>query len=199
MTSPLVVIGAGGHASSIIDIILASSEWHVGSIVGTRMDLGKEILGHKCSHTDQDLPSLSNHYTYAVIAIGQIGLSPLRKSMEKKLTAYGFKLPPLISPFSYTSNYSSIGLGTVISHGAIVNSNVSIGSCCIINSCSLVEHDSNIGGHCHISTGALINGGVSIGSGSFIGSGAIIREGLSLPCDTIIGAGKRIMGWPSLE
>ena len=193
---PLLVIGCGGHARSLIDVVESSDSWYVVGLVGFPEELRQEVLGYAVLGTDQDLPDLRKECPHALLAIGQIGLSKTRKRLVNVLEGLDFVMPTVISGFSHVSRHSHLGAGTVVGHGVIVNSGAYIGDHCIINSKALIEHDVVIGDYCHISTGALVNGGVQIGSGSFIGSGALLREGLHLPAETVISAGKRVMGWP---
>ena len=194
--SELLIVGCGGHARSIIDLVDKIDHLSIKGLVGLREEVGKIILGYSVIGNDSDLYELRSLASNAVIAIGQISSAESRMCLDRKLSALDFDFPVLISPHAVVSKYSNLSCGTSVGHGAIINSSVVIGKHCIINSRALIEHDCLIGDFCHISTGALVNGGVKIGSGSFIGSGAIIREGLVLPPNTIISAGHRVMGWP---
>ena len=199
MSEPLLLIGCGGHARSLIDVVKTSGRWDVFGLVGLREQVGKKVLGYSVIGCDQDLPSLRKQCANALLAVGQIGLSPQRKRLAQELEQLEFSLPVVISGCAHVSHYAEVGSGTTIGHGAIVNSAAKIGDYCILNSNALIEHDVVIGDFCHISTGALVNGGTTIGKSSFVGSGAVIREGLDLPPQTVIGAGKRVMGWPMRE
>jgi sugar O-acyltransferase (sialic acid O-acetyltransferase NeuD family) len=196
MSEPLLLIGCGGHARSLIDVVESSNHWHIQGLVGLPEQVGEKQLGYPVLGTDRDLPSLRQRCTHAVLAVGQIGLSTQRQGLASVLEVLGFVMPVVISGHAYVSRHSQLGHGTVVSHGVVVNAGVSVGVHCIINSQALIEHDAVIGDHCHISTGVLVNGGVQIGSHSFIGSGSVLREGLQLPEQSVISAGKRVMGWP---
>ena len=193
---PLLLIGCGGHARSLIELIETTNEWEIHGLVGLAEEVGSQVLGYPILCTDDNLQVLHKECSTAVLAIGQLPDSSQRQYLAAKLKKFGFQFPILISPHAVISRHAQLGPGTTIGHGVIVNARAVIGDHCIINTNALVEHDVQIGSHSHISTGALVNGGVTIGSGSFIGSGAIIREGLSLPPLTVINAGKRVMGWP---
>jgi sugar O-acyltransferase (sialic acid O-acetyltransferase NeuD family) len=193
---PLLIIGCGGHARSLIELIETAAEWRIHGLVGLPEEVGSCVLGYPVIGIDVDLPALSKQCTAAVVAIGHIHNSAPRIRLAKQLENLGFQFPVLISPHAVVSRHSQLGPGTTLGHGVIVNAGAIIGSHCILNSCSLVEHDVHIGNYCHISTGVLLNGGVRVGHGSFVGSGAIIREGITLPPATVITAGKRVMGWP---
>ena len=193
---PLLLIGCGGHARSLIDLVESSLEWEIYGLVGLPEQRGTNVLGYPVVCSDLELPVLRQECAAAVLAIGQLPDSSSRVRFAERLNQLGFQFPVLTSAHAVVSRHAQLGPGTTVGHGAIVNAGAVVGEHCIINSRSLIEHDVQIGDHCHISTGVLLNGEVTVGSGSFIGSGAMIREGLTLPPQTVIGAGKRVMGWP---
>jgi sugar O-acyltransferase (sialic acid O-acetyltransferase NeuD family) len=193
---PLLLIGCGGHARSLIDLIESTGQWHIHGLVGLPEQIGSSVLGYPVTGSDADLLSLREVCSAAVLAIGQLPDPAPRQRLAAQLEQLRFHCPVLISSHAVVSRHAQLGPGTTVGHGAIVNAAVVVGAHCILNSGALLEHDVQIGDHCHISTGALVNGGVRVGSSSFIGSGTMIREGLALPEQTVIGAGKRVMGWP---
>jgi sugar O-acyltransferase (sialic acid O-acetyltransferase NeuD family) len=192
----LILIGCGGHATSLIELIETTGQWRIHGLVGQAQQVGTSVLGYPVIGCDADLPSLRDTCPAALLAIGQLPDPAPRQRLAALLVKYGFHCPVLVSPHAVVSGHARIGFGTTVGHGAIVNAAAMVGEHCILNSAALVEHDVQIGDHCHISTGAIVNGGVRVGAGSFIGSGAMLREGLVLPAQTVIGAGKRVMGWP---
>ena len=193
---PVLLIGCGGHARSLIELIESVADWHIHGLVGLPEQVGSSLLGYPVIGCDADLPTLLAECPAAVLAIGQLPDPAPRQRVAAELELLGFQLPVLISPHAVVSRHALLGPGTTVGHGVIVNAAAEVGAFCILNSRALIEHDVHIGDHCHISTGVLVNGAVRLGSGSFIGSGTMLREGLELPPHTVIGAGKRVMGWP---
>ena len=192
----VLLIGCGGHARSLIELIESAADWWIHGLVGLPEQVGSSLLGYPVLGSDADLPALRAECPAAVLAIGQVPDPAPRQRVASELERLEFQLPVLISPHAVVSRHAQLGPGTTVGHGVIVNAAAVVGAYCILNSRALIEHDAHIGDHCHISTGVLVNGGVCLGSGSFIGSGAMLREGLELPPHTVIGAGKRVMGWP---
>ena len=190
----IVLIGAGGHAQSCIDVIEQEGKYRVVGLVGKNEEVGKIIHGHEVLSDELQLQKLAKRIPLALIAIGQIRSANLRIRLFEKAKLAGFLLPPIKSPLSYVSSEAKIGNGTIIMHGVIINAGVSIGQNCIINSKALIEHNSRISDNCHVSTGVLINGEVSVSSGSFIGSGSVIREGVTIGENSFIGMGSVIQG-----
>jgi len=177
----ILIIGAGGHSRSCIDVIQETREYDIVGIIGHAEEIGKNIYGIPILGSDDDLLNYLSICQYACIAIGHMGDPKIRINMIQKLLKIGYELPSIISPMAYISKNSEVGLGSMVMHGAIVNSGAHIGNNCIINSMALIEHDVIVEDHVHISTAAVINGGAKIGEGSFIGSGSKIKNLMSVP------------------
>lgn len=183
----IILIGAGGHAASCIDIIESDGRFRIAGLVGRDNELHQRLCGYEIIATDRDLQALVREYRFALIAVGQIKSAEGRRNLFTKALEAGFEFPTIVSPYAYVSSHASIGEGSIIMYGAMLNANSRIGANCIINSHALVEHGAQVGDHCHISTGVILNGDVRIGTGSFIGSGALIREGVSVGSDCVVG------------
>lgn len=195
---PLLLIGCGGHARSVLDLIESEGHWQIHGLIGLPEEVGTMILNYPVVGTDEDLPNLRSICPAALLAIGQLQDPAPRQRLAEQLDQLEFHCPAVISPHAVVSRHASLGEGSVVGHGAIVNAGAAVGVHCTVNTRALIEHDARVGDHCHVSTGALVNGGVQLGHGCFIGSGAMLREGLQLPAGTVISAGKRVMGWPLL-
>ena len=190
----LVLLGGGGHCLSCVDVIYATRAFEIKGIVlpnETNKD-EKEVHGLKIIGQDNDLPDLIKDFSNFFISVGQIKSPEARIRLFDLLKKLNAKMPSIKSPLAYVSPNSNISEGSIVMHGAIVNSEASVGSNCILNTQSLVEHGVKIEDHCHISTGAKINGNAKIKSGSFVGSGAIIREGITIGNRCVIGAGVSV-------
>ena len=190
MRKNLILIGAGGHARSCIDVIEQEGKFKITGIVGLESDLGLQVNGYEVIATDKDLSTLIGKAQFALIALGQISSPDARVSLLQRALKAGFGLASVVSPSAYVSPSAQIGRGTIVMHGAIINYGVKVGSNCIINSRALLEHDSLVSDNCHISTGAILNGGVIVDEGCFIGSGTIVKEGVSIGEHSLIGMGS---------
>ena len=185
----ILLIGAGGHARSCIDVIEAVGQFKIAGLIEKDESMTNTNLGYPIIGTDNDLDKLRKKHDYALITIGQIKSPAIRAKLFQLLIELEFTLPAIISPHAYVSKHAQVGEGTIIMHGAIVNANAIIGINCIINNKSLIEHDAVIGDHCHIATGGIINGEVFVGNETFIGSGAVTKQCISIGNNCIVGAG----------
>ena len=185
----ILLIGAGGHARSCIDVLEEENQFEIAGLIEKGESISNESLGYPVIGTDDDLKVLRQQYKNALVTVGQIKSPAIRVKLYQLLKELDFTLPVIVSSHAYVSKHAQIGEGSIIMHGVIINANAKIGNNCIINNRALIEHDAVIGDHCHIATGAIINGEVSVGNETFIGSGAITKQCISIGNNCIVGAG----------
>ena len=183
----ILLFGGGGHSKACVDVIESTDEFEISGIVDPFL---KRIdLPYKLVNIEEPYDFLRETFDNAIVSIGQIKHSDLRKKIYSKLKEYKFNLPVIKSKYAYKSKHSEINEGTILMHFSLVNSYSTIGKNCIINSKSLIEHDVEVGDHCHIATGAILNGGVKVGDDTFIGSNTVIAQGKNIGNKCVISAG----------
>lgn len=188
----IILIGAGGHCKSVIDVIEQQAQFKIAGIIDKPELLGSKILGYQVIGNDFDLENLAKKYHYALITVGQIKSASSRVKLFELAKKSGFILPYIVSPGAYVSRHSKIGNGTIVMNKAVINANTFVGENCIINSKALIEHDCIIGNHCHISTNATINGEVKIESKCFIGSNVTTKNKIIIKKNSFIKAGSLV-------
>jgi len=187
---PLIILGAGGHAKTCIDLVESEGRFYVYGIIDKK---GKgKLLGYPIIGKDKDLKKYNKKVKYLLIGVGQIRDNKIRPKLYSLGKKLGYKFPKIFSKKSHVSKNSKVEEGTIILHDVVVNAGAKIGKNCIINNKSLIEHDVIIGNHCHISTGAIINGYSKIGNCSFVGSRSVISNSKFLPSRSFIKIGSVI-------
>lgn len=189
----LLLIGAGGHALSCIDVIEQHNVYQVGGIIGYANQIGEKRCGYTVLGSDESLIDLIEKFNGVLISIGQIKTPAPRIKYYELLKQSNCSFPTVVSSKAYVSSHAQIGEGTVVMHGAIINAGAVIGKNCIINSHSLIEHGATIEDHCHIATSSVINGDVLVGEGTFIGSGSLLKQGINIGRYCVIGMGKIVL------
>lgn len=189
MKNKILIIGAGGHARSCVDVIEnATKKYEILGFVEKKILKKKTQSKYKIIALEKDLLKIFKKNYFAHIGFGRLDQLKLRSKLFKKLKKLKFNLPVIKSKHAYVSSNSKIDEGTIIMHGTAVNFGAKIGKNCILNSNVTIEHDVIIGSHCHIAPGAVINGGVKIEDYSFVGSGAVIKENIKVSKNCVIGA-----------
>tara|TARA_Y100000590_G_scaffold469618_1_gene658712 strand:+ start:6377 stop:6961 length:585 start_codon:yes stop_codon:yes gene_type:complete len=188
----IILIGAGGHARSCIDVIEGLKKFKISYLlekkITNNLDRFKKVIYNK-----PNLVKINKKVKIAFVCFGQIKNRTNRQKVFEELKKLKYNFPVIKSNTAYISKNSKILDGTIIMHRSIINSKVSIGYNNIINTGSIIEHDVSIGNHNHIAPGAIINGGAKIGNNCFIGSGSIIRQGIKIKNNSFIQAGKVVL------
>jgi len=185
----IILIGAGGHCVSCINAIESTGEWQIAGLVDLQERIGARLLGYEVIGNDDELTELSAHFEAALITVGQILSSSIRRRLFLAARVSGFELPTIIASTAQISRHVNLGCGTIVLHHGFVNAGAQVGENCILNTGAIIEHNVTIGNHCHISTGAIVNGNCIVGDDSFIGSGAVLINGIHLVQGCIVGAG----------
>lgn len=190
--SPILILGAGGHALACIGVLEAEGKHRIVGLLGKPEEIGKKIFGHKVIGTDNDLPTLLKACQNVLVAIGQIKDPVPRQTAYRKADSLGARFPVIRSPFSHVSPKAVLGEGTIAMPGVIVQAGSVVGKNCILNSRCLLEHGVQVGDHCHLSTGSILNGDVKVGAGSFVGSGTVVQEGTVIRANSVVPMGTII-------
>jgi len=174
MKDKIVVIGGGGHAKVIISILKKLNQYN---IVGYTDPGNKvEILGVLHLGNDEEFLNKKGNIVFAAVGIGENINKSLKKSIIEKYKKSGFHFPSIISPLAIINEEVSIGEGTVILDGVIINPCTKIGDFVTIYSNCVIEHDSIIENYVYLAPAVNMCGGVIIGADSTIGNGVSIKD-----------------------
>lgn len=189
MSKGVLLVGAGGHARSCIEVIESAELRIFGLIDRDSGMLGRDVLGYPVMGNDADLLKFAKDSSGVLVTIGQIGRPKARVHLYETLVRNGITPMSVFASTARISRHASVGQGSVVMHHAFVNAGARVGVNCIVNTGAIVEHDVEIGDHCHVAIGAVVGGNSRIGDGSFVGAGAIVSHGISIGSGSIIGAG----------
>jgi sugar O-acyltransferase (sialic acid O-acetyltransferase NeuD family) len=182
-----VIVGAGGHAACLIDV-LGDSAYCIVGCIEARFPVGTHVLNHvNVIGSDELLASLLQQgVKVAFIGIGDPLTNRRRANIYNELTRMGFILPALIAPRAEIGSESEIGPGSVVLRGASIGPRCKVGANVLVNQGSILCHDSIVSDHCHLAPGAIIAGRCHIGTGTTIGMGATVYMGVSVGDWTLV-------------
>jgi sugar O-acyltransferase (sialic acid O-acetyltransferase NeuD family) len=189
----VLILGAGGHAQVVNDILLRAYEagakcQAIGfldddlSLAGTGL-MGLPILGpiaqlHEFDH-DAVIVAIGNNYT--------------RTRIFAKVRAQGAHIVNAIHPAAVLAPDVRLGSGVMICAGVVVNTGTVIGDNVILNTACSVDHHNHISPHAHVAPGTHLGGNVYIGEGALVGIGASVVPGCSVGDWAIVGAGSVVI------
>lgn len=194
MSKPLVVIGAGGHASVLAETLLTEGR-KIIAVVSPEIIMDSSPLAGISRLTSDEalLTTYSPEQVELVNGMGAIPGNDLHFRLFNYFSEHGYRFVSVISPNATVSKYAQLADGVQIMTGAIVQTNASIGTNCIINSGAIIEHDCCIGAHNHIAPSATLSGGVITESQVHVGTGACVIQGIKIGNKSVIGAGCSVV------
>jgi UDP-perosamine 4-acetyltransferase len=193
--TPLILLGAGGHARVLIETLRLKGEYVISGLLDPRRELhGTQVCEVTVLGDDAQLPALYEQgVRHALLALGSVGKTTLRAAIYARTVAAGFTLIRLVHPRASVSPSAELGDGTVVLNGAIVGAGARLGKNVIVNTAAVIEHDCVVGDHTHIATRACLTGGVTVGANAHIGANAVIRQGISIGAGAVVGAGAAVV------
>ena len=193
MTRPVrkvVVVGAGGHAKVVLEVLRAAGGFEVAGLVDPN-PAQAEVLGVRVLGGDDILPGLrSRGVAAAVVALGS---NRARERVGDGLRAMGFALPAAVHPSALVSPSARIGDGAVVMARAVLGTLAAVGEFAIINTGAVVEHDNRIGRAAHVAPGVALAGSVTVGDRALVGVGSAVRPGIRIGADAVVGAGSAVV------
>lgn len=191
----IVILGAGGHARSLIDCLRAKGESTIHGILSNDPEQwGTDILDISILGSDDLLSELhAAGVTHFVIGVGSVGDTRLRQRLADLGLVYNYQPFTVIHPSAVCASSAQLGAGTQVFAQAVINATSTIGQHVVINTGAIVEHDCQISDHVFIAPRACLCGNVIVERGAHIGAGAIIRENITIGAQAIVGAGAVVV------
>lgn len=184
MNQNVIIIGASGYGRVVADIVRCVGDRVLG-FLDDRTDItqwvGAPVLGPVSDYANYlDTPM--------IVAIGN---QDIRQRIVETLK--GVRWYTAIHPQAVIAADATVGAGSAVMAGCILNSGAEAGQHCILNTGAIIEHDCRIADYAHVSVGAKVAGTVCIGQKTWVGIGAVISNNLSVCENTVIGAGAVVV------
>jgi len=191
----VLIIGASGHGSVILDSVERAAKYHVIGFIDSFKPKGKIINGYEILGNESNLPYLIEKFNIygGIVAIGD---NWTRRKVVDRITQIfpDFQFITVIHPLAIVGKDVSIGPGTVLMPGAVVNASSVVGDHCIINTNSSLGHDGKMENYSSLASGVTLGGNCYIGRYSAISLGAKVIENITIMDHTIVGAGSLVLG-----
>lgn len=191
----VVIIGAGGHAREVLDILLSCRA--TGEDIEPLGFIDENPDNH--GRTIDGFPVLGDFRWFdgvdrsEVKVICAVGTPQVCRRLAQQAQSIGLSFTNAISPQAYISPHARIGQGVMIFPNAIVNTGAVIGNHVILNVAATISHDTVVGDFCNINPGAHLAGNVNVGEGCYIGMGANVIQNIVIGPWSIVGAGAVVI------
>ncbi|MEQ1728003.1 MAG: acetyltransferase [Vicinamibacterales bacterium] len=187
----VVIVGAGGQGQVVADILHAAGPAGglraIGFVDDAPERVGASVLGLPV-HGGIDVLATLPHDA-VVVAIGD---NAVRARISLSLESLGERLVSVRHPFSSVAASAQIGVGCMISAGAVITPSVRLGRGVLVNTNASIDHDTLVEDFAHVACGAVVGGSAFIGARSLVGIGAAVMSGRRVGADAVVGAGALV-------
>ena len=191
----ILIYGAGGHAKSVMEIVIQNNVYSIAGIVDDDQRLaGKQVLGIPVLGTRDLLAELSKQGVHlAANGVGGIIDIGVRVRIFEQLERAGFTFPVLVHPRATVEPSAKVNEGVQVFANAYVGAEAVLHPRCMVNTNAVVSHDCEIGAYTHIAPGALLAGHVHVGERTLVGMGVTTTIGIKIGSGVRIGNGAIVL------
>lgn len=187
MGIPLVVLGAGGFAQEVADLVRGTEYWVLGFVVddgfleGARRGLPPGGVRNFAWLLEQ----------HDVKVISGVGASEVRRRFVLRIPPDQFLSLRHASVVAGSASF--VGVGSILCAGVSITTNVRVGNHVVLNLHVTVGHDAVIEDFASVMPGVNISGNVVVGEGAYIGTGASVVGGVKIGAWSRVGAGAAVI------
>lgn len=188
----VVIIGAGGHAHVMLDVLRCQGEADVigflddaDELQGTHTRGGIQVIGRTNPETIGGCGAEA-----FVVAIGN---NRVRAMLFDRCSEAGLQPWTGVHPAATVAESATIGDGAHVVGGVHVCAHARVGADVILNTACTIDHDNVIGDHAFIAPGANLGGDVRVGASAFVGIGASVLPGISIGVGATVGGGAVVI------
>jgi sugar O-acyltransferase (sialic acid O-acetyltransferase NeuD family) len=194
MKGKLLVFGSSGHASVVVEAIEKRGEYEIVGLVDSFQPFGSEVLGYRILGDENSMSDIVTRYDTRTIAVA-VGDNWGRAAVVSKLQGMSLELsfPPIVHPSAEIARSATLGAGSVVLAGAVVNTRAVVGRWSLLNTNSSLDHDCVMGDFSSLAPNSAIGGQSRIGEYSAISLGASIIHKIVIGHHTVIGAGAVVI------
>lgn len=187
----LVVMGAGGHAREVLDVLEADGHPRGTTVLyaepGTTSPAAADLVRARGYALVDTLPGDATHFLPAV------GDPALRRRLADSAGRAGLAPGRAVSPLATVPAEHAGVPGLVCFPHGHVSTGVTLDAHCHLNTGCRLSHDVRIGEFATIGPGVLLAGAVVVEPDAFLGIGAIVLPGRRVGRGAVVGAGAVVV------
>jgi sugar O-acyltransferase (sialic acid O-acetyltransferase NeuD family) len=195
MEQRLIILGTGGNAYDLLDIVEAINAirptWRVVGFLDDGRTPGSELLGFCVLGGLRDARTFHD-----CLFISTIRNEKTFRRSAQILAATGLcreQFATLVHPAASVSRRATLGYGVYLNPGVCVAGAVTIGDHTSLGPGTIVGHNATLGLHVLVAPGAVLSGSVHVADSCYIGAGALIRQHIRVGERALIGMGAVVV------
>lgn len=173
-----VLLGAGGHATSVAAILHRIGD----HVVGTSDPAGSGTFA-------SDAEAVAWAAAHGAAVVPAVGDGHLRAQLLIAAREAGAETPPVVAASAVLAPGVTLDDGVVVGESAVLGPESIIGAGAIVNTAAVVEHHVHVGAFAHVAPRAVLLGAVRVGTHCLVGAGAIVLPERRVGDEATVGAG----------
>ncbi len=187
----LLIYGASGHAKVVLDAALRTNQYQLLGLLDDNLN-SREASLHDIPLLEGEEALKQPEYQRCQLVVA-VGANEVRERLAGRANELGYTFAIVVHPSAQLAQGATVGAGTVVLAGAVINTDAHLGGHVIVNTGATVDHDCVIESFAHLSPGVHLAGGVTVGRLAHIGIGASAIPGVTIGEGSIIGAGAAVV------
>jgi sugar O-acyltransferase (sialic acid O-acetyltransferase NeuD family) len=191
--APLVLLGAGGTALEVIDLVDALNARGARYALVAALDDNRERWGSRIRDvpipgglaTVKDFPD-----AHFVDTLGSTSSFRDRPAIIEALGVPDARFATLVHPLADVSPHASIGHGCLVFPFAVIASGARLGSHAIVLPHCVVHHGASLGDWTILASHVVLAGDATVGSCCYLGAGASVIQRARVGDRTLVGMGS---------
>jgi sugar O-acyltransferase (sialic acid O-acetyltransferase NeuD family) len=186
---PVLIWGVGNGAVTMREALELGESYTVAGFIADR----------PVDRADKDgLPIYPDTVLGELAGRGLAGIGLAITSSARRLEAchrlieLGLEPLVVVHPRAWVSPSASVGKGSHVKAGALVETRATVGMACQIDNGVIIAHDTHIGDGCHIAPGAALGSSITVGEGTIIGIGASVATDIHIGAHSIVVVGSSV-------
>ncbi len=188
---PLIILGTGGSAYDVLDIVSAinalTPTWELRGFLDDARPAGSSFLNLPILGGLRDAGRFAD--SAFINVIGSDASYARRPHILESTSLRREQFATLIHPNASVSSWAKLGADVYVAYGVSIGGAVTVGDHVSFSPCAVVGHDSQIGDYSMIAPRAVLSGFVGIGRACYIGAGAMIRQRVQIGDGALVGLG----------
>ncbi|WP_329129631.1 acetyltransferase [Streptomyces sp. NBC_01476] len=194
MSTPLVIVGAGGFAREVAQAVgdLAGQWRLMGHLDDNPALHGTEVDGVPVLGGCDAVPGFPERTRFVVCA-GSPRDYAVRARLVRRLALPPERYATVVHPSAVVSASSAVGPGAVLLAQCVLTAAVQVGAHVAVMPQAVLTHDDVVGDFATIASGVRLGGGARLERGAYIGAGALVREYTMVGAWSLVGMGSAVL------
>jgi sugar O-acyltransferase (sialic acid O-acetyltransferase NeuD family) len=193
MNKKVIVVGSGGHAKVVIDILHEMNCFQIIGITSDSLEKGVVFSGYPVLGDDDYLKEISPDQYEIAVGLGGYRNNDLRTIVYQKIKSLGFNFVNAIHPSAIISKTAKFGEAIIVFPGVTINTDVSIGNNSIVATGSTIDHETKIGNNVLVSAGVTIGAYAELMDNSLLALGSKVISGVKIGRNAVVAAGAVVI------